>query len=171
MAISSNDAPKRSRASAVGDDVESTAAGIYGVIVSAAVLAASHRETATATAVSVLVTLLVYWVAERYARLVAERIHEGHRPRRAHVVEVLTSGWEMITASLLPLGVLLLSRLLGASLDGAILAALITCTILLGAAGWNMARHASMEPHERVISAMTAAAFGIALIVLKALLH
>ena len=85
------------------DDEESTADGIYGVIVSAAVMAASHAETAVALAAAVLITLAIYWGAERYARLVAERIHNGHRPNRAQVRRQLTSGWEIVTASALPL--------------------------------------------------------------------
>src|SRR5262249_61198083 len=59
---------------------ESTAAGIYGVIVSAAVMTASHASSATAMIVAVLGTLTIYWGAERYSRLVAERIPAGHPP-------------------------------------------------------------------------------------------
>jgi hypothetical protein len=44
------------------------AAGIYGTIITAAVIAATGvRLTTLALVVSVLVTLLVYWVAEEYA--------------------------------------------------------------------------------------------------------
>ncbi len=64
----------------VGRDEESTASGIYGVIVGAAVMAASHADRVVAVAVAVLVTLVIYWTAERYARLVAARIHDEHRP-------------------------------------------------------------------------------------------
>jgi positive regulator of sigma E activity len=58
---------------------EATASGIYGLIVGAAVLVASHATTAVRTVIAVLVTLTIYWLAERYARIVAERIHEGQR--------------------------------------------------------------------------------------------
>ena len=64
----------------VHDTEEGTAAGIYGIIVSAAVMAASHLPSAAATVVAVLGTLVIYWAAERYARVIAERIHEGRRP-------------------------------------------------------------------------------------------
>src|SRR5215212_7376198 len=84
---------------------ESTAAGIYGVIVGAAVMAASHARTATAVATAVLVTLVVYWAAERYSRLVAERIHEGHPPSWREVRRQLATGWEMVTESTVPLAV------------------------------------------------------------------
>jgi hypothetical protein len=48
------------------DTVEGTAAGIYGIIIGAAVIAASHGRSALAIDVSVLITLGVYWAAERY---------------------------------------------------------------------------------------------------------
>ena len=44
-----------------------------------------------------VVTLTIYWGAERYARIVAERIHEGHRPNWTSVRFQLTRGWEMVT--------------------------------------------------------------------------
>ena len=115
-----------------GSSEESTAAGIYGVIVSSAVMAASHAATAAAATVAVLVTLVIYWGAERYARIVAERIHSGRRPDRRELRHQLTTGWEMVTASFLPLAVLDVARLLGAQLSTALLAGLSCSTLLLG---------------------------------------
>ena len=93
---------------------EATASGIYGVIVSSAVMSASNAEKAYQVIVAVLVTLTIYWGAERYARIVAERIHEGHRPNWSTVRHQLTHGWEMVTASTLPLVVLAVMSVLGA---------------------------------------------------------
>ena len=98
-------------------DQEATASGIYGVIVSAAVLSASHAEKAYKVIVAVVVTLTIYWGAERYARIVAERIHEGHRPSWTSVRHQLTHGWEMVTASTLPLLTLAIMTVLGAKLS------------------------------------------------------
>ena len=51
------------------------AAGIYGTIITAAVLAATGDHAATLPlAISVLVTLLVYSVAEEYAELLGEQL-------------------------------------------------------------------------------------------------
>ena len=50
------------------------ASGIYGTIITAAVIAAGGNVLSTAELeVTVLVTLLVYWVAEQYAHLTAAR--------------------------------------------------------------------------------------------------
>ena len=154
-----------------GSSAESTAAGIYGVIVSSAVMAASHAATAAAATVAVLVTLVIYWVAERYARIVAERIHSGRRPGRRELRHQLTTGWEMVTASFLPLAVLDIARLLGAQLSTALLAGLSCSTLLLGIAGWEVGRDGKLGTGERLLSATVAATFGGVMIVLKMLLH
>jgi hypothetical protein len=150
---------------------ESTAAGIYGVIVASSVMAASHAGTAVAVDLAVLVTLVIYWGAERYARVVAQRIHDGHRPDRSQLRSQLTSGWAMVSATTLPLVVLLIVRLLGAGLTVAILSALACSTVLLSIAGWEIGRDGKLSRGERLASAATAAAFGAALILLKMLLH
>jgi hypothetical protein len=153
------------------DTPEATAAGIYGVIVSAAVMAATHALTAPAVIAAVLVTLCVYWAAERYALIVAERIHEGRRPSRRTVWQQLTSGREMITASVLPLLVLVLVRVLGADLHTAVLWGLACSTVVLCAAGWHIGRGGHLTTAERLVSSAVAGIFGIGLILLKALLH
>lgn len=153
------------------ETAEGTAAGIYGIIVSSAVLLTAHARTAAATDLIVLVTLLVYWAAEKYAKIVAERIHEGHRPSWATVRGQLTSGWEIMSASLIPLVVLLLVRLAGARLSTAVLVALICSTLLLCLAGWRMGAAGRLSPGERVVSTLVAGTFGIVMITLKILLH
>jgi hypothetical protein len=153
------------------ETAEGTAAGIYGIIVSSAVLLTAHPRTAAATDLIVLVTLLVYWAAEKYAKIVAERIHEGHRPSWATVRAQLTSGWEIMSASLIPLVVLLLVRLAGAQLSTAVLVALVCSTLLLCLAGWRMGARGRLSPGERVVSTLVAGAFGMVMIALKILLH
>jgi hypothetical protein len=154
-----------------GNTEEETAAGVYGVIVGGSVMAASHAETAVAVAAAVLVTLTVYWCAERFARLVAERIHQGHRPDRRQFLRQLTTGWEIVSASTLPLIVLVVTRLLGRTVDEAVLAALVCSTVLLCLAGWEMGRHGQLTRLERIGVTTVAGLFGVLLTALKALLH
>lgn len=150
---------------------ETTAAAIYGVIVSAGVMAAAHVDTAMQVVVAVLVTLVIYWAAERYARVIAERIHSGHRPSWPQLRRQLTSGWEMVTASYTPLAVLGILTLLGVDLFAAVLSALACSTLLLGAAGWAMGRRGHLTVPERIVAAVVASLFGVVMIVLKSLLH
>ncbi len=154
-----------------GATEESTAAGIYGLIVSSAVMAASHAESAAAVIVAVLVTLVIYWGAERYSRLVAERIHAGHRPTWRQVRLQLTAGLEMVAASALPLAVLAVLRVLGLDLTHAVTWALVCSTLLLCVAGWETGRHGQLTRLERLASTAVAGFFGVVLTLLKAVLH
>lgn len=152
-------------------DPESTAAGIYGVIVCCAVLASSSGATTAGLAAKTLATLLVYWAAERYARLVAERIHDGSRPGFEALRHHLTDGWELVTASALPLLTLVGLRVAGAGPDAAVTGALACGTALLGLTGWEFGTDGRLTVRERLLSAAAAAAFGLLMIGLKALPH
>src|SRR5581483_3043274 len=123
---------------------EGTAAGIYGVVVSSAVLATAHANSALALDAAVVVTLVVYWGAERYSRLVAQRIHDGQRPHFGQVRAQLTGGWEMVTASFLPLVVVIVVRGLGVSLNAAVVWGLTMSTVLLFVAGWEIGRDSQL---------------------------
>jgi len=73
-------------------DEARTANGIYGVIVGTAVMAADNGSTVGRLAVAVLVTLLVYWAAERYANLPARRIALTRGLTRAELRGELSRG-------------------------------------------------------------------------------
>jgi hypothetical protein len=148
-----------------------TANAIYGIIVSSAVMASSHVQSVVKLTVAVLVTLVVYWAAERFAHVMSQRIVHSPELTVSQLREHLGTGWELVSASFLPLGVLLASGLLGADVDGAVAVALICATVLLFAAGWRVGREAALSPSARLLSALCSGAFGVAMIVLKALLH
>jgi len=154
-----------------GRSEENTAAGIYGTIVAAGVMAAAHASTAAAVIVGVAFTLVVYWAAERYARLVADRIHRDRPPTWAEVRAQLRSGWEMVTVSTLPLLVLALFALLGAQLGVAVLAGLLCSTLMLCLAGWEIGSGGRLSVLERGVLVAVAGGFGVLMIVLKSLLH
>jgi hypothetical protein len=153
------------------EDVEGTASGIYGTIVSAAVMASSHAESAGKVIAGVAVTLVVYWAAERYARLVAERIHEDRKPTWRQVRRQLGTGWEIVTASTLPLVVLAVFALRGAGVSAAVFAGLVCSTLLLCLAGWEIGRGTRLSLVERTVMVLVAGGFGGLMIGLKALLH
>ena len=148
-----------------------TANAIYGIIVSSAVMASANEQTVVELAVAVLVTLVIYWAAERFAHVMSQRIVHSPELTVRQLRRHLGTGWELVSASFLPLGVLLGSALLGAGVDAATLAALICATVLLFAAGWRVGREAALSPSSRLLSALCSGAFGVAMIGLKALLH
>jgi hypothetical protein len=91
------------------------AAGIYGAIIAAV----GGQLCTAALAVSVLITLVVYWVAEEYAELLGEQVTGGHLPTWAYVRAALAHTWPMVSASYLPLLALVLARVAGASVPAA----------------------------------------------------
>jgi hypothetical protein len=153
------------------EDEESTATGIYGTIVGAAVMASSHADSAGTVIAGVAVTLLVYWAAERYSRLVAERIHAGRKPTWREVGRQLGTGWEFVTASALPLLVLVILTARGTDLTSAVFASLGCSTLLLCLAGWEIGHGTGLSGLERTALVVVAGGFGGLMIVLKALLH
>ena len=86
-----------------------TAEGIYGIIISAGVLASWRGSSLFHLALAALITLLIYWAAERYARIIAERIKDGRRPTWPELGAELARGWGIVTTSFIPLAVLLVS--------------------------------------------------------------
>jgi len=150
------------------------AAGIYGAIVTAAILAAAGAKVPTAAlAVSVLVTLVVYWLAEEYAEVLGEQATHGRLPTRASVWAALASTWPMVSSSYLPLLALVAARLAGASSVTAANVGLIAAIVLLTYHGWSAGRAAQLRGWRLAGAVLTAAALGLVMILLKdlVLLH
>jgi hypothetical protein len=144
------------------------AAGVYGAIVTAAILdtAGGHVSTA-ALVVSVVVTLLVYWVAEEYAEVLGEQVEGGRLPSKAYIWGALGATWPMVSASFLPLLALVLARLAGASELTAANVGLVAAVILLTVHGWLAGRAAQLRGRQLLFATSVAAALGIVMILLK----
>jgi hypothetical protein len=144
------------------------AAGIYGAIVTAAILdtAGGHVST-VALVVSVVVTLLVYWVAEEYAEVLGEQVEGGRLPSRSRIRGALAASWPMVSASFLPLIALVLAKLAGASDLTAANVALVAAVILLTLHGWLAGRAAKLDGWPLVFATSIAAALGVVMILLK----
>ncbi len=144
------------------------AAGIYGTIITAAVLAATGDHVPTLPlGVSILVTLLVYWVAEEYAELLGEQLEAGQVPAWADIRAALEATWPMVTASYIPLLSLVLARLLGASPPDAANAGLVAAIVLLMIYGWSSGRAAHLRGRQQLAITSIAAALGLLMIILK----
>ena len=144
------------------------AAGIYGAIITAAILdtAGGHLSTA-ALVISVVVTLLVYWLAEEYAEVLGEQVEGGRLPSRTSIWGALASTWPMVTASFAPLLVLLLARLAGASALTAANVGLVAAIVLLTVHGWLAGRAAQLLGWQLFFSTSIAAALGLVMVALK----
>src|SRR5918994_2342625 len=146
-------------------------AGIYGTIVASAVIAAggAHLRTA-ALAVTVVVTLLVYWAAEGYAELLGEHAHAGHLPSWWHVRASLAAIWPMVSASYVPLLALLVARVLGADTRTAATLALVVAIALLLVQGWVGGKASQLRGVRLLAVTLIAGAFGVVMILLKLLI-
>ena len=114
VSIAAGDGRRRGRSAKISG--RHRAASIYGAIITAAIIAASGDELPTVPlVVAVVVTLLVYWVAEEYAEVIGEQAEGGRLPTWASIRGMLTSTWPMVSASYAPLLALVLAHLAGAS--------------------------------------------------------
>jgi hypothetical protein len=149
------------------------AAGIYGAIITAAIIAAASGLPTTALAVSVLVTLIVYWLAEGYAELLGEQAAAGKLPTWTRVRRTLAGTWPMVSACYLPLVALLLARVAGASPLAAANTGLAVAIVILTVHGWLAGRSAQLSGFQLLAATSVAALLGIAMILLKnlVLLH
>jgi positive regulator of sigma E activity len=163
------------RRSWMGVSAPSVPAGIYGTVICASILASAGDTSAGKVAVAVVVTLFVYWLAERYSEILglvgSADHHEPQKITGDHVRTVLKSGWPMIQASVTPLLVLLVSRLAGASSAIAVDIALAYTIVLLTALGWLAATRAGLVGWPRLTAAGFATVLGLVVVILKASLH
>ena len=144
------------------------AAGIYGTIVTAAVLAAGGGVLPVpALAVAVLVTLTVYWLAEQYAEVLGEQAEHGHLPTWPRVRAGLANTSAMVSAAYIPVLVLILARVLDASPTLAANLALVAALLLLVGHGWAAARAAELHGKQMLIAVLVAGGLGIVMIALK----
>jgi hypothetical protein len=143
---------------------------IYGTVVGAAAMAAaSQHGTLTEVIVTVLVTVAVYWAAERYAEVLATAVQGPDRLSR--MAAALRRGWPTVEAAYTPLVVLVAYVLLTGELQSGVLAALGVSTAMLGGLGYLAARRAGAARPPALAWAAGSAALGIAVMVLKVSLH
>ena len=144
------------------------AAGIYGAIITAAILDTAGGHVSTAVLViSVVVTLLVYWIAEEYAEVLGEHTTGGRLPSRAYIRGSLVSSWPMVSASYLPLLAVVLATVAGASALTAANVGLVVAIVLLTVHGWLAGRAAQLKGRKLVLVTSIAAGLGLVMILLK----
>ena len=150
------------------------ASGIYGAIITAAILATAGNELHTGgLVVTVVITLVVYWLAEEYAELLGEQAEGGRVPTWDYIRGSLTATWPMVTASFAPLVALVLARLAGATIPVADNIGLAVAIGLLMIHGWSAARAAQLRGWQLAWATSVALALGLVMVVLKdvVLLH
>jgi hypothetical protein len=147
---------------------------IYGLILATSVIAVSREYTAKnagITAITVIVTAGVFWLAHVYAEVLALEADERHVPTRREIRAILSKEWPMVQAGILPTLVLLLGPL-GVVEDPAVQdAALAVCLVELGLTGIAAARAGGARGGLVVVSGLVSLSLGVAVTALKVIVH
>jgi hypothetical protein len=126
------------------DKADHYAAAIYGSIIAAALIEAFRAEHATAegTALAVLSTMAVFWVAHVWSAVMGERIHKEAKLGFGRVAQIGKGEWPLVEAAFAPVAVLILGWAGVMSDHTAEELALIVCVIQLFAWGLAVGRRA-----------------------------
>jgi hypothetical protein len=144
------------------------AGAIYGTIVTASIMATAGGELpAAAETVAVLITLTVYWIAHEYADLLGSHIAGGRLPAWRDIRGALTASWTMVSASYLPLVVLLAATVAGAAATDAASAGLAAAALELVLYALAAGRAAALGRRPQILIAASAAVLGLVMIGLK----
>ena len=146
---------------------------VYGTVTVAALLAAesARQETYARTVASVLISLVLYWLAHAYAEYAGHRlVHEEHFTYSG-VARVAVHEFAVVLGATVPLLVLLGGWVFGARLDHAALAAIwaaagtiIVLEIVIGV-------RADVTGRELVKQTLFGALLGVLVIALRVVLH
>jgi hypothetical protein len=156
----------------VPDPHRRTAAHLYGLIVTGAVLAtASDEFRLTRVALMLGSTLVIYWAAETYVHWSAMRAQRRRPLGRDERRMILRDGWPLVAACAVPMLGLALQALLGVETSLALDVTLALNAVLLFVTGWRIGKDGGLTGRRLAFSSVAAGLLGVALIALKSLLH
>lgn len=145
---------------------------IMGTVVCAAVIAygVGHADSTAQLSLGIIATVVVYWVAHLHAVTIDNSLTYGHHPFKA-VRHALVETVPLAAASILPLAVLLVTRLAGASLGASTWTALGATIGLLAVYSYVASVRAGLDTFGRITSAVMGAGVGVLIALLKVALH
>ena len=145
---------------------------ITGTVVCAAAIAygAGHVHSTAQLCLVIIGTVAVYWLAHLHAITLGSALTHRHHPGAAFR-HALAEAWPILGASVIPLLVLLLSRLFGAGLVTSAWIALIATIALLTGYSYLAGARGGLDTGGRIASAAVGAAIGMLVALLKVLLH
>ena len=148
------------------------AAHLYGLIVSGAVLASAPEDLRLSrVAIILLCTLGIYWAAETYVHWIAARtlVQRDLTPEERR--KIIADGWPLVAACAVPLLFLGAEALVGVETGVALDLTLAVNAVLLFTVGWQMGTAGALTGLRLALSAAASGLLGLALIVLKTLMH
>jgi hypothetical protein len=148
---------------------DSFAAGIYGSIVVAALVTALRdtHVSSIASAMSLLATVAVFWLAHVWSQITGQRIYEGTRFSPRLAAHIARAEWPLIEAGFGPAIVLLLGWAGVLSDRAALNGALAICAVQLAAWGYLVGRRAYKRWYYAALSAFVNFVLGLSLVALE----
>jgi hypothetical protein len=145
---------------------------ITGTVVCAAVIAyaGGHVDSTAQLCLAILGTVLVYWLAHLHAVTLGSSLTHRHHPLAAFE-HALAETAPIVGASVVPMVVLVVSRLAGAELKTAAWIALIVTIGLLTVYSYLAGARGGLDLGGRIASAAAGAGIGILVALLKVALH
>jgi hypothetical protein len=145
---------------------------ITGTVVSAAVIAyaGGHTDSVAQLTVAILGTVAVYWLAHLHAVTIGSALTHRHHPVAA-LRHALAETWPIAGASVVPVGVVLITSLLGADLRTSAWIALVATIALLTAYSYLAGVRGGLDTWGRIASAAAGAGLGLLVALLKVALH
>lgn len=149
------------------------AGAVYGLITIGALLAAESglRETYPETVGSVSIAVVLYWFAHSYADVLGLRLTEQRRLSGQELLHTFIQDWSIVRGASAPLFALLVAWAAGAEQVTAVTAAVWTAVIGLVAFEVAAGVRSKAKPAELLVEVVVGAMMGVALLVLRALLH
>jgi membrane protein YqaA with SNARE-associated domain len=146
---------------------------VYGTVAVGALLAAEspEQETYAETLASVLVALLIYWMAHSYAELTARRIEEGERLTTTALVSSMRHEVWILVGAAIPVIPLLIWWVAGGSLANADTAAIWTAAGMVVVYEVIAGLRAELTAKEMIVQLALGATLGVLIISLKLVLH
>lgn len=152
-----------------------TEESVYGVILVSGMIVVSggHGESSWSVFWTVVITVLVFWLAHVYAGTVAHHglDHDRVVGLREAFRGALKRSLGLLASALIPSFILLLGATRAIPDPLAVWAALWAGVIVLGVLGFIAFRRRGAPWPMQIVGALVTAAFGVAMIVLKAVIH
>ena len=146
---------------------------VYGTIAVGALLAAesARQETYVETVFAVAITLLLYWLAHSYSEFVDRRLEHGKPFSFSGFAEAALHELAVLVGAAIPLIVLVIWWVAGASLGAAVGAAVWASAIVIVVIEIVIGRRADLSGREFVTQTALGAILGLLVIALRLLLH
>lgn len=146
---------------------------VYGTVVVGGLLAAEapERETYPETVASVLIALLVYWIAHTYAEVTAKRIEERGRLTTTALVDSMRHEMWILFGAAVPVLPLVIWWIAGGTLSDAVTVAIWTAAGMIVVYEVVAGLRAELSGKEMLAQIAIGAMLGVLVIALKLVLH